>query len=400
MREIKSQARYRANNGGSGRARGPRTTVSDAPAPGDDGAPISTDQDGTDLPFRIDLSLAMRSSVVGLFLLAVFYTIYFTRPVLLPIMIGVLLALVLAPVVNVLEKVRVPRWLGSALTLVALVLLIGYGTWRTLGPASEWFADLPVLLTDARDRFDVLLTGVGEVSEAAEQVQEITEGEAAARQQVVTVDEPSFGERALALGRAFLGGSILTFALVYFLLVSGELFLLKLVRVLPNLTERKRGVSVAVTLRENLSHYFLTIAVVNGALGALIGLAMWLLDMPNPAVWGVMAALLNFIPYLGAAAGVGVVSLVGLATFDGLLAAAAPGLIYLGLTALEGTFVTPALLGRRMRMNPVAILLSLILWGWMWGVPGMLVAVPVLAGIKVFADAYPGLNVLSEFLGR
>lgn len=349
--------------------------------------------------FNVDLSLAVRSSIVGLFLLAVLYTIYFTRPVLLPVLVAMLIALVLAPLVNALESFRVPRWLGSAITVTIVVGVLSYGLYQIAGPAMEWVTSLPELLTQAKQKFSGVSSPVEEVTEAATQVQEIA-GAAPEPAQVVTVDQPTFGERVLAAGRAFLGRAVFVLALVYFLLASGELFLLKLVRVLPNLTERKRGVTVALTLRGHLSHYFLTITCINTALGVAVGLAMWLLDMPTPAVWGSMAALFNFVPYLGAAAGVSIVGLVGFATFDSTLAAAAPALAYAGLTAVEGTFVTPAMLGRTMRLNPVVILLSLILWGWMWGVPGMLVAVPTLAAVKVFADAYPGLRVLGEFLGR
>lgn len=348
--------------------------------------------------FHMDLSLAVRSSVVGLFILAVFYTIYFTRPILLPVLVAMLLSLVLAPVVNACESIGVPRWMGSAATVLVLVGLLGYGAYQVTGPAAEWIADLPKLLTQAKAKFEGVSSPVAEVTEAASQVQEITGRED--RPPVVSVDQPTFGERALATGRAFLGSAVVVLALVYFLLVSGELFLLKLVRVLPNLTERKRGLTVALTLRENLSHYFLTITCINIGLGVLVGLAMWLLEMPTPAVWGTMAALFNFVPYLGAATGVAIVGLVGFATFDTTVASLAPALAYMALTALEGTLITPAMLGRTMWLNPVAILCSLILWGWMWGVPGMLMAVPTLASIKVVADAYPGLRILSEFLGR
>lgn len=357
-----------------------------------DGAP-------EDSPFHIDLSVAVRSSIVGLFLLAVLYTIYFTRPVLLPVLVALLLTLVLAPVVNACESFGIPRWLGAAVTVGVVVTALSFGVYQVAGPATDWIADLPQLLTQARDKLEGMVSPVEEVTEAANQMQEIT-GADDEPAQVVSVEQPTFGERVLAAGRAFLGRAVFVLALVYFLLASGELFLLKLVRVLPNLTERKRGLTVALTLRKHLSHYFLTITIINVMLGVAVGLAMWMLDMPTPAVWGAMAALFNFIPYLGAAAGVAIVALVGFATFDSSLAAAAPALIYMGLTALEGTFVTPAMLGRTMRLNPVAILLSLILWSWMWGVPGMLIAVPTLAAVKVFADAYPGLGVMSEFLGR
>lgn len=169
---------------------------------------------------------------------------------------------------------------------------------------------------------------------------------------------------------------------------------------LPNLTERKRGLSVALRLRRDLSRYLLTITGINTVLGVAVGLSMWALGMPNPVVWGVMGGLFNFVPYLGAVAGVGVLALVALGTFDALLQVVLPPLVYLGLTALEGNVLTPAILGRRIRLNPVAILLSLMLWSWMWGIPGMLVAVPTVATLKAFADAYPSLGVLGEFLGR
>jgi predicted PurR-regulated permease PerM len=187
--------------------------------------------------------------------------------------------------------------------------------------------------------------------------------------------------------------------LLYFLLASGDLFLLKLVRVLPRFEDKKIAVTIVHEVRHDVSHYLLTITLINIGLGVATGIAMFWLGMPNPLLWGVMAASFNFIPYLGAMASAIILTLVALLTFDELgRILLVPG-VFLVLTSLEGGFVTPAIVGRRLTLNPVAIFVWLTFWGWLWGVPGMLLAVPMLAILKIVCDHVQPLNSVGEFLG-
>jgi predicted PurR-regulated permease PerM len=190
------------------------------------------------------------------------------------------------------------------------------------------------------------------------------------------------------------------FILLYFLLVSGDLFLRKLVRVTPTLAGKRKAVEVAHRVQGDLARYLATITAINVGLGVAGGLAMALLGMPNPALWGAMAALFNFVPYVGAVVGTGIVGVVAALTFgDGPRWLAAP-LVYFALTGLEGYLVTPMILGQRLRLNPVAILLGLLFWGWLWGIAGAFLAVPLLVALKILSENLPRLEPVNEFLGR
>ena len=193
---------------------------------------------------------------------------------------------------------------------------------------------------------------------------------------------------------ATLGATLL---FVIFLLSSGDLFLQKLVRVLPTLSDKKRSLRVVHDVEAEVSRYLFTITFINVGLGVAVGLCMAALGMPNPVLWGVAAALLNFVPYLGALIGVSLAAAIGLITFPTFAAAALPPLAYVVCNAIEGSIVTPLTLGRRLELNPVAILVALAFGGWMWGVVGALIGVPLLVVVKVFCDHFEGLRNFGEF---
>jgi predicted PurR-regulated permease PerM len=185
---------------------------------------------------------------------------------------------------------------------------------------------------------------------------------------------------------------------LYLLLASGDLFLQKLVRVMPTLRDKKRAVEISHEIQQNISNYLFSVTLINMGLGLAVSVGLYFVGVPNAAMWGVLVALLNFVPYFGPAAGVAMLAMVGLLTFDslgrGLLVPAG----YLGLHLLETNLITPVLLGRRFTLNPVVIFVSLIFWTWLWGVPGALLSVPILVSIKVVCDRIPAMSHVSELL--
>ena len=190
----------------------------------------------------------------------------------------------------------------------------------------------------------------------------------------------------------------MTFVLLLFLLASGDMFYEKLVRVLPTLTDRKRGLRIAYDIEREVSRYLLTITIINFALGAVIGAGLFVLGMPNPILWGLIAALLNFVPYIGAITGMAVVSVVAMVSFPTLGHALLAPAFYMFCSAIEGQFITPALVGRRLQINAIAVFLAIVFWGWIWGVIGVFVAVPMLIVVKVFCRHIESLSGLDEFL--
>jgi predicted PurR-regulated permease PerM len=184
------------------------------------------------------------------------------------------------------------------------------------------------------------------------------------------------------------------------LLASGDLFLQKLVRVMPTLSDKKRAVEISHEIQQNISNYLFSVSLINLGLGLLVSGGLYLMGVPNAAMWGILVAVLNFVPYFGPASGVILLAAVGLLTFDTLGKGLLPPLWYLLLHLLETNLITPVLLGRRFTLNPVVIFVSLIFWMWLWGVPGALLSVPILVSIKVVCDRVPAMSSISELLSR
>ena len=344
-------------------------------------------------------SLALTTIVV----LLSFYTLYFARTLFLPIILALLLSLLLAPVVRGLRRLHIPGSVGAALVILGLLGAVVLGFYRLSGPAAGWLERAPQGLERVERRIRQLQRPVAEVREAAEEVERQVErmaGGDAARTQEVSVRDQTLTGVVLSRTGSFLGSAAIMTVLLYFLLASGDLFLRKLVRVLPRLEDKKRAIEIARRTEEHISKYLTTVTLINLALGVAVGVAMHAIGMPNPVLWGVTAGLLNFVPYLGAMVTVVMLALVSILTFDSLGRAAVAPLVYFGINALEGYVVTPMLLGRRLTLNPVVIFLGLIVWGWMWGVAGALLAVPILATFKIFCEHIEPLAPVGEFLGR
>jgi predicted PurR-regulated permease PerM len=337
--------------------------------------------------------------ILALAVMAGFSALYFARAIFVPIALAILLNLLLGDFVRLLARIRVPAALGAAIVLIAFVGGIGLATYQLAGPAAGWIEGAPYNLSKIQEKLRPVQETVDEVKRTTERVEKMAETGNGSDPKV-TVKGPSLTESFLSgAGRAASTIGI-TIVLLYFLLASGDLFLRKLVKVLPTFQDKKRAVEIARQAEADVSRYLVTVTLVNLGLGAFTGLAMFALGMPNPMLWGALAALANFIPYLGAMSTTAVLAIVAAVTFDELSAIVAPPAVFLLLTTLEGQFVTPMLLGRRLTLNPVVIFIALLVWGWLWGVPGVLMAVPLLAAFKIMCDHVPSLAAVGEFLGR
>jgi predicted PurR-regulated permease PerM len=191
-------------------------------------------------------------------------------------------------------------------------------------------------------------------------------------------------------------GAMLLLAL--FILASSEVLRHKLVRILPDLSGKKKSLRVLRDIENEVSRYLLTITAINAGLGICVGIAMWLLGMPHPLLWAIGAMLLNYVPYVGGTLGLVLAGIVGLVTYPTLVQAALPLLAYFIINMIESNFVTPTILGRRLELSTVAILIFLAFTTWMWGIVGTIIGVPILVVIKVFCDNFPSLSMLAEFL--
>jgi predicted PurR-regulated permease PerM len=336
---------------------------------------------------------------VGLLVLGILYTLYFARPVLLPVVLAVLLAYLLRPAVRTLSRTGLPTPIAAGFVLAMLVLVTGYGTSRLAGPAADWISNAPGNLRTAERKLRGLKKPVEAVNRATEEIEKITDVDNGREPPEVQVAETPLAKTVLGQTRVFFAGAVITLFLLYFLLAAGDLLLRQLVRVLPRFHQRRTAVIISRRTERDLSTFLFTMGMINIGLGCAIGLGMHLLGMPNPILWGVMAAFLNFIPYLGPLVGVAIVSLVAVVSFDSTAHILAAPLVYFGLNAIEGSLVTPFIMGHRLKLNPIFILLSLTFWGWLWGIPGALLAVPLLATFKIICNNIELLAPVGEFLG-
>ncbi len=310
-----------------------------------------------------------------------------------------LLALLLAPVVRGLKRLRVPEGVGALLVLVVVVVAFAAAVYELTGPALDWLDRAPGSMRRVEQRLRQLKAPVEKVSEATERVERMARVEPGAAPRQVEVAGESLGARLFQNVWDFSANTVVMFILLYFLLASGDLFLRKLVRVLPTRADRQRAVEIARQVQSEVSAYLSTMTLINLCLGAAVALAFHFLGMPNPVLWGVMVALLNFIPYLGPLVGIATMAVVGFLTYPEVGRALLVPAVYFALNFVESSFATPFVLGRRLTLNPVVVFVGLTFWGWLWGVVGALIAVPLLVVLKIFCDRTERLAPLGEFLG-
>jgi predicted PurR-regulated permease PerM len=348
---------------------------------------------------RTSWSLSSRSvagTVVAV--LMVFYTLFFAASLLVPIAAAVLLSMLLAPAVQLLERLRVPRLLASAVVVLSVVGLLGVGMTALAAPAKIWIDKTAQSLQQLEQRSRATTRPIEDIKKATGQLQEATQVTAGPALQEVRVAAPALGDLLLS-GTPHVVASILsTIILVYFLLVSGDVFLRKLVNVIPTFRDKKRAVDITRQIETDISFYLLNFTLVNVGLGVTMAIVTALLGFPNPILWGVLVAVLNFVPYVGAITSMAMLAMVGLQTFDSVPQALAAPAILVGLVAISAEVVTPYVLGRGLLPNPVAIFIAIMLWGWLWGIVGVLLAVPLLASFKIICERVESLNPIAEFL--
>ncbi len=339
-------------------------------------------------------------TLTGIFLLLALYALKIGSDFFVPVILAFLLSFLFAPVVRILHRLYIPLSLGAALVLFGLIGVLTFGIYQLAAPASGWMAKLPKAAAQLEYRLSNLKQTFREFSKASREVERITKFDTAGTAQQVEVKKSSVGEILLGQTQGFLVSGGVMFVLLFFLLASGDMFLRKLVTVLPRFENKKLAVEISRQIEHDISRYLLTVTLINAVFGSAVGLSMYFIGLPNALLWGVMAGLLHFIPFLGAIVGISVVTLVALVTMDQLTSILLVPSAYLGLNLLEEYLFFPFLIGRRLLLNPVVIFIWLIFWGWLWGIPGALMAVPLLAIFKIVCDHIEPLAAVAEFLGR
>ena len=372
--------------------------------------PVGSHAAGRPVPSFDDLTRVLQGSkaifpmvMTGIFLLGLVVFLRYAMAFVLPVVLAVLFYFLLNPAVLAFVRLRIPRAISALLVLAVFIGAIGTGLSALQEPAKEWLAKTPEslqrveLITRKFIRSIERVAGIEGSRETSPDPAHGTPPPNPLKRFKLT--ETLLNFPTLLSTASFLTGFLETIVLLYFLLAAGERFLRTLVRVLPRQDEKVEAVAIVEDVQHKLSAFLFTITIINIVIGLLVAMAMRLLGMPNPILWGVIAGLLNFIPYFGPLTVFVVLSLAGLLSFETTGQALLPALVYLGLHAVESNLLTPAILGRRLTLNPLIIFLALMFWTWLWGMPGALLAVPLLMAFKIVCDHVRPLGPIGELLG-
>ena len=341
-------------------------------------------------------------STVGIFLILLSGVLYVGRALFVPIAAALLANFAVQPMLRrIVDGTRMPAAVMAPLLVLGLTMLAGSAVYGLTGPASRWATQTPAKLERIEHKLRAIRAPVEKISRAAEQIEDLTDTvpEPAPKPEVVLQTPSLVGRMLEGTGRALFGLGVFV-VFLYFLLVSGDAFLRKIVRMASRLEEKKTAVSIFRGIEGAISRYLLTIGCINAALACVVAVAMWAIGMPEAIQIGLLAGLLNFAPYVGPVTGVGITAVLALVHYDSPVQAMIAPALFAILTTLEGYFLTPWLLGRGLLLSPVMVLGGVLLWGALWGAPGAILAVPILVSAKVVCDHLEPLAPIGDLLGR
>src|SRR5512140_34576 len=379
-----------------------------------DPSPAADIEDPTQVILRVPVKLRSMALVV-LTTLALLATLRWASPFFIPLMLGFMLSYALSPVVNGLEQLHIPRWVSAAVLILGIIGAIGATAYSFIEDANLLIESLPDAAKKLRDSLHTsgggTHTPLGTMQKAAAQLEQAaqeagTPSPAARGVQRVQIEKPRFdiqdhlwnGTLGLA---SLIGQTTIVVFLTYFLLVSGDTFRRKLVKLTgPSLSNKKITVQALDEITQQVQRYLLVQLLSSVVVGVVTALAFWALGLNHAAVWGIAAAILNLIPYIGSAVIAGAVALVAFMQFGELKAALVMAGISLAIHTVQGNLIVPWLTSKTSRMNPVAVFIGVLAWGWLWGVWGLLLGVPILMAVKAVCDRVEDLKPVGELLGN
>ncbi len=343
-------------------------------------------------------------------LLAVTVVMVIAKELILPLVLALLFSFLLRPLVRLMARRGLPLPVGSLLVILALTAALGTAIIGLQGPFSEWMTKLPDAVRHIRERIDEAHGSLKGVDAATQALQSLSQATGAAPTRPLEVHSQEASSWMLGVGNAAL--SVLEVVLMlYFLLSSGDRLLLRYVSLLPGLRygatppdvvmgsyNSKNAAAVVAEIEDMVFTYLATITVINLLVGVAVALIAWGVGLGSPILWGAMAFLLNYLPYLGPLAGVMIVTLASYLTLqDSGLTLVAP-LSYAGIVLIEGNVLTPMVLGKRLEIHPLVVFVWLLLLGWLWGMVGAILAVPLLMVIKIFSERIRGLGLFPSLI--
>ena len=336
-------------------------------------------------------------AVVVLATLAVGFTLWAAQGLLLPVLLAMFFALIGNPIIRLLQRAFVPRFVSALLVLVVGLAGTVVLAQQLIAPAGEWITQVPREMRDIAPKLRDLAQPVREANEAAENIARAAGGNEE-KPQVVATEADTY--ETLTATPRMIASVLAVVLLTFFFMVYGQSLQRKAIELLPDRHQKRVTVDILQSIEHEMSRYVLTISVINLLVGLALAGALYWMGIPGDEamLWGTMAAILNYAPYVGPLVGILVMLLMGFVAFDDLWQSMLPAAIYLGLHTLEGQFITPIVLGARMALSPLVLILALMVFGWLWGIVGLLLAVPLLVCVKIVLTKLDGMEGWARLL--
>lgn len=334
------------------------------------------------VPARANTQRGIFRILLTLLLLALVYTASIAQDILVPMIFGAFIAMLLSPVVSALTRIM-PRFLATMVVMLALLATLIGAVSMLIEPAAEWLQQAPKTMQSLAPKLRTFMKPINAATHATDALVQIGPP---------TPPPPKVG--LVSAGDALLQAPRLlvklftVLLLCYFFLLRGDDMLRRLVELSPTLRHKRNAVLIVRAIQSDSSRYLLTTALINTALAVCTAIGLHLLGLKDPILWGVVAGIMNFIPYVGAMLMLVLFSVLGLLQFPHPGVGLLPAGFFLLLATIEGQLISPAILGARLSLSPLAILLWLMLWGWLWGVAGVMLGVPLLMCLKIFCERF------------
>lgn len=336
-----------------------------------------------------DWSRRGQQALVAISVVLVVGALHAAQSAVVPLVFAAFLAMLLTPAVAQLRRIGAPRAVAAGVVVLSLVAVVGLGLNATWQPAKAWLDEAPRTMRTLERKLRPVTGFIAKVESVSEQAERVTDPGAT---KGVAAVPPATPEKmsTIANTQEWLLAILTTLMVTYFLLAAGPSLLVKVEAALGARARSTRLLHLAAAVSDDLSRYFATVTLINLALGIATTATMYWLGMPNPLLWGIVAFVLNYIPYAGSATTLALLTVVALVSFDGLGKALAVAGCYLVLTTIEGQVVQPILVGRRLDVSPLIVFLSLWFGGWLWGIGGVALAVPLLVTARALALGLDG----------
>ena len=346
----------------------------------------------------ITVSPAGTFFLAGIFLILFFVVIKVAADLIIPVLMAFILKLVFLPLMNSLKKLKLPDTVAALFVITTFLFIIYLFGILAYGQASSLIDSLPQSLNKLEHKLGYVSDSIEEAQKVVSQAENITTLDNTKKVQI-QLEGSALSDKIFNGTQKFTGSFLTTIVVLFFLLVSGDVFLRRVVEILPKFKDKRQAVDISQQIENDISKYLVTITVMNALVGIAAGCIMAFFGISNPILWGVIAFLLNYIPVIGPFIGIALFFVVSMVNTTSLVAAIIPAGLYLLIHIIEGTFITPLLLAKRFTINPVLILLSLLFWHWMWGLVGAILAVPLLAIIKIICDRIERLKPIGHLIG-